>query len=155
MPRLVKGGKYVFGWTRVGETGRIVVPPEALAEYGLRESASLVLVPGSRTSGGLGLGSLEALSRSRLAGATASVAGPGESRAPEGDRVEHEGGRCCRVEVRDGAVVVPPPTLERFGVRVGDDLLVVRGSGLAVGFVVRGRVVEEARRHEGLARFES
>ena len=26
MPRLVKGGKYTFGWSRVGDMGRITVP---------------------------------------------------------------------------------------------------------------------------------
>jgi hypothetical protein len=33
MPQLVKGGKHTFGWSRVGKTGRIIIPPEALTEY--------------------------------------------------------------------------------------------------------------------------
>ena len=33
MPRLVKGGKYVYGWSEVGSGGKVAVPDEALAEY--------------------------------------------------------------------------------------------------------------------------
>jgi len=50
MPQLVKGGKYTFGWSRVGDTGRIVIPAEAVEEYRLKESEKLILVPGSKTS---------------------------------------------------------------------------------------------------------
>lgn len=38
MPQLVKGGKHVFGWSRVGDTGRIIIPPEAMEEYHLKDS---------------------------------------------------------------------------------------------------------------------
>jgi hypothetical protein len=31
MPRLVKGGKWTYGWALVGPEGEIVVPPKASA----------------------------------------------------------------------------------------------------------------------------
>ena len=34
MPQLVKGGKYVFGWSVIGEDGGVVIPGEAVLEYG-------------------------------------------------------------------------------------------------------------------------
>jgi hypothetical protein len=55
MPQLGKGGKHVFGWSRVKEAGRIVMHSQARKEYGLKESEKLVLMPGSRTSGEFGL----------------------------------------------------------------------------------------------------
>ena len=61
MPQLVKGGKHVFGWSVVGGEGRIVIPPEAGREYGIREDHTCLLIPGSKTSGGFGLGTLESL----------------------------------------------------------------------------------------------
>jgi len=33
MPQLVKGGKYVFGWSIISEYGGILIPEEALHEY--------------------------------------------------------------------------------------------------------------------------
>ena len=39
MPRLVKGGKHVYGWSEVGTAGNIAVPDEALEEYNLKTHA--------------------------------------------------------------------------------------------------------------------
>jgi bifunctional DNA-binding transcriptional regulator/antitoxin component of YhaV-PrlF toxin-antitoxin module len=150
MPQLVKGGKYVFGWSRVGDHGRIVIPPEALEEYGLVESEKLILIPGSRTSGGFGLASQESQRNSPLR----TVAEINlNMEIPQGEVVEYRGKPYCRVELSNGSITVPPGTLERYGVGCGDRLLVIRGSGLAVGFAVRGPIVAEARGHPELKVF--
>ena len=132
MPRLVKGGKYTYGWSRVGDTGRIAIPPGALVEYGLREGEPLALVPGSRTSGGFGLAARRALSASPLTAAAVQDA---------------------PLRLIRGGVEVPPALLARCGVRCGDRLLAIRGSGLAVGFAVRGPIVAEAEKHPELEEF--
>ena len=31
MPQLVKGGKHVFGWSKVGNNGVIKIPPEVIS----------------------------------------------------------------------------------------------------------------------------
>jgi hypothetical protein len=49
----VKGGKYVYGWSEVGTTGRIAVPDEALAEYNLTAPCKVILLSGSAHSGGI------------------------------------------------------------------------------------------------------
>jgi hypothetical protein len=154
MPQLVRGGKHTFGWSRVGDGGRIVIPPEALEDYALRESEMLILVPGSRTSGGFGLTSREALDGSPLGGEGALYAELERLRVPEGEVIEHRGKPTCWVELRDGGIDIPPGTLRMYGIRVYDKLLVMRGSGLALGFAVRGRIVEEALNHSELAVFE-
>jgi bifunctional DNA-binding transcriptional regulator/antitoxin component of YhaV-PrlF toxin-antitoxin module len=154
MPQLVKGGKHTFGWSRVGDTGRIIIPPEAREEYGLKESETLLLVPGSQTSGGFGLGSQESLARSPRGVVADLLPGLGASRVPAGEVVEYKGKPYCWVELRKGGVSVPPSTLQRYGVRLGDRLLVIRGSGLAIGFAVRGPIVEEAKNHRELEVFE-
>jgi bifunctional DNA-binding transcriptional regulator/antitoxin component of YhaV-PrlF toxin-antitoxin module len=154
MVQLVKGGKHTFGWSLVGDTGRITIPPGALEEYRLRESEKLILVPGSRTSGGFGLGSQESVRRSPLGVVLEVHPALGEFRVPEGETVEYEGKPYCWVELRGGGIAVPPGTLGRYGIGVGDELLVIRGSGLAIGFAVRGPIVEEAKRHPELDVFE-
>jgi len=154
VPQLVKGGKYTFGWTRVGPAGQIAIPPEASQEYHLEESARLVLAPGSRTSGGFSLGALASLAGSPLGAALVAHPALCEFQTPAGAVVEHNGKPYCWVELRGGEIVIPPETLERYGVKAEDDLLVIRGSGLAVGFAVRGPIVQEAHRHPELRVFE-
>lgn len=154
MPQLVKGGKHVFGWSRVGSSGRIVVPPAALKEYRLRESEKLVLLPGSRTSGGFGLGSGKTVKRSPRGMVLKADPRLEKFQVPEGEVIEYRNKPYCWVRLCGGGVTVPPETLNQYGIRVGDRLLVIRGSGLAVGFAVRGPIVEEARKHRELEIFE-
>jgi bifunctional DNA-binding transcriptional regulator/antitoxin component of YhaV-PrlF toxin-antitoxin module len=154
MPQLVKGGKYAYGWSRVDEEGRIIVPGEAAEEYRLVESAKLILMPGSRTSGGFGLASAESLRLSAVGVILAANPQLGEFRLPAGEVVEYKKRLYCWLELRRGGVTVPSATLPKYGIGSGDSLLVVRGSGLAIGFIVRGPIVAEAKRHRELVIFE-
>jgi len=64
--------------------------------------------------------------------------------------VERGGRPHCWAELRGGRVVIPLETLAKYGIESGDKLLVIRGSGRALGFAVRGPIVEEADRHPEL-----
>lgn len=154
MPQLVKGGKHTFGWSRVGGTGRIVIPPEALEEYNLKESDKMILVPGSQTSGGFGLGSMESLKRSHLGAIMDARTGLGIFQEKEGEVIEYRGKLYCWVELQGGGVVIPKGILDRYGIKIGNPLLVIRGSGLAIGFALRGPIIEEAKKHLELEVYE-
>ena len=153
MPQLVKGGKYVFGWTLVGATGRVRIPPEALGEYGLRESEKLIVMPGSRTSGGFILGSQEKLRHSPIGGVLGARPELSAGRVGEGTIVEFKGKPFAWARLRRGWIALPSETLARYGVRPGDRLMAVRGSGLAVSLIVWGPIVAYARTHSGLKAF--
>ena len=129
MPQLVKGGKWVFGWASVGPGRALTIPPEAWEEYRFRAGDEVTFIAGSRRSGGFGL------SHPRL---LAAAPGLLQTRALAKGRVEEQ-----------GRVMVP----EETGVQPGDRLLVVRGSGRALGFVTRGPIYEEALQHPELASF--
>jgi len=151
VPQLVKGGKYVFGWSKVGESGRIVIPPEAVEEYGFRDGDKVFIMPGSRSSGGFGI-SLPAL----LKGTSLSSILPPELerfQTPRGEIIK-SGKRtlCWTVVEKGGCIVLPVETLKAYGTGPGALLLSVRGSYLALGFLVRGPIVEEALQHPELVR---
>ena len=126
MPQLVKGGKWVFGWAIVGSRGALRIPPEAWAEYSFQAGEEAVFLPGSRTSGGFGLSTPRLLAR---------AAGALQSR------------NLVRGQVGEGGRIEVP---EAVGLRPGSRLLVVRGSGRALGFVARGPIYDEALRHPEL-----
>ena len=50
-------------------------------------------------------------------------------------------------------VWLPLETLARYDIKVNDQLLVDKGSGLALAFIVRGPIVEQAREHRELEMF--
>jgi len=128
VPQLVKGGKWVFGWVVVSPEYEIRIPPVAFAEYGFQAGETAFITRGSRRSGGFGIGRQEKLANSPL-------------------RPRFLG------QVKIGAerqVLLP----HEAGIQPGEHLLVARGSGLALGFIQRGPIYEEARRHPELETFE-
>ena len=128
MPRLAKGGKWVYGWAVVSKKQAIRIPAEALADYGFRAGDEVLLLRGSRRSGGFGVSTPERIGKAfgRLGG----------------------GGRWLGRERlgKDGWLPLPSSVVAR----PGDRLLAVRGSGLALGFVAQGPIYEEALGHPEL-----
>ena len=154
MPQLVKGGKHVFGWSKVGHDGHIPIPPEAFAEYNLQTGEIGILIPGSRTSGGFGLARRDTLQASPMSVLLDSCPDLAEYRIPAGTAVKCRNKTCCWVKINDNSITVPPETLAGFGITPGDNLLTVRGSGLALGFLVRGPIIGEAVRHPEIETYE-
>jgi hypothetical protein len=153
MPQLVKGGKYVFGWAEVGPQGEVPIPPEAWTEYGLTASHPAFLVAGSRTSGGFSLVKPAMLQASPIGGVLARQPALAQFKIPEGQALQDETRTYAWVTIHAGRFTVPVETLAQFGVEPGDRLLVIRGSGLGVGFAVRGPLVAEARHHSSVEVF--
>lgn len=145
MPQLVKGGKYVYGWSKVGEKGKIVIPPEAVKEYNLSKYKKVILLSGSTRSGGFGLTTLGLLENSPIAAVIKPLA---QFEIPEGEVIQINGNPYCWVTLRQGTITVPVKTLMHYNVSPGDVLLLVRGSRLALGFAVKGPLIKEAKAHE-------
>ena len=66
MPQLVKGGKNAYGWSKVNESGKIVIPSGAFIEYKFSIAKYVYLLSGSKKSGGFGLTTLDLLKSSRF-----------------------------------------------------------------------------------------
>lgn len=153
MPQLVKGGKYVFGWSKVGTDGRIVIPYEAVEEYNLADCTRVILIPGSKRSGGFGLTTAEKLQGTPFT-SIADTFAQADLHIPGGEVVDINGTPCCWVELRHERITVPVETLKTYGVNPGDMLLSARGSHVALGFLVKGPIIEEAKTHNEIEVFE-
>lgn len=155
MPRLVKGGKYVYGWSEVDSNGRIVVPSEALEEYGFKDADKVIVMSASKRSGGFALTTPSLLKNSRLAVIFGREPRLARFQLREGETVTVGARTYCWVKLKSkGEFVVPAETLREYGVNLGDRLLVGRGSGLALAFIAKGPIVAEAKKHSGLALFK-
>jgi len=108
MPQLAKGGKWVFGWCLAGPTCDLQIPPEAYIEYGFQQGEAAIILRGSRRSEGIAIGRLAKLQGSILQSRFVGEITIGTN----------------------GRVTLPPEA----GIQPGERLLVVRGSGLALGF---------------------
>lgn len=148
MPQLVKGGKYVFGWCVIGVDGAIMIPEEARREYLLESGERVILMPGSRTSGGFSIARKSKIEQSKFSEILLRAPEPAQFEIKEG-RIVHIGKRAlCWLTIRDkGCLPLPPGALEAYGVKPGDHLLAIRGSNVGVGMIVKGPIIEEALKH--------
>ena len=129
MPQLSKGGKWVFGWAIVGPDKDILIPRAAFQEYGFHQDDPVVFTLGSQRSGGFGLGHRDKVASSIIR-----------------SRIIGEG------HIGKEMHILLPPTVD---LNPGEQLLVVRGSNLALGFLLRGPIVDEARLHPELEVYKS
>jgi bifunctional DNA-binding transcriptional regulator/antitoxin component of YhaV-PrlF toxin-antitoxin module len=145
----------VYGWSKVSNRGKIAIPNEAKAEYNLATCDKVILIPGSKRSGGFGLTTKELLENSRLSTILDSCPKLADFQEPEGRAVKINGKTCCWVKLsKYGTITVPLETLKTYGINPSDRLLVVRGSNVALGFPVRGPIIDEAKKHADIEMFE-
>ena len=155
MPRLVKGGKPVYGWSKVGKDGKIVFPTEALAEYNFPLPCKAILLSGRSRSAGFAVTTVSLLKNSALSSLLDDNPKLADFQLAEGEIILVAGKPCCWVTLdSDGFIVVPLESLKKYGVKTGDLLLSVRGSRFGLGFCVKGPLIDEAKRHPTLILFK-
>ena len=155
MPQLAKGGKFIFGLSGVSVKGTVAIPPQAMDEYKFREGDYIILMSGSRRSGGFGLTKRSIIEKSAIAGTVKDLPGLFSYRIPEAEVVSGRGRLFCWTTIKTGGCIeVPPETLSRYGVKAGDRLAVGRGSYLSIAFIARGPILHECRKHPELQVFE-
>ena len=66
MPQMTKGGKYIFGWSNIGQNGELTFPTMAVKEYNLQEETYIYIVSGSKQTGGFCVMTEPLLSHSKL-----------------------------------------------------------------------------------------
>jgi hypothetical protein len=155
MPHLRKGGKYVFGWSRVGEDGSVTLPDEAYQEYHLDRFERVFLTSGSKTSGGFGITTKSFLEQSPLYGVLQANTDLANFKTLEGKAVPFKNRSICWVKISaSGRIFLPSDTMPVFWIKPGDLLLSIRSSNIAIGLVVRGPLVEVAKNHPELKVFE-
>lgn len=123
MPQLTKGGKWIFGWCLVGPSREIRIPQQAYSEYGFQPGEAVILIQGSKRSGGFGVARQGRLAQAQVSFRSRFI---GQARVGE-----------------DRYLALPA----EVGVQPGERLLAVRGSGLALGFLLHGPVYEQAIKH--------
>jgi bifunctional DNA-binding transcriptional regulator/antitoxin component of YhaV-PrlF toxin-antitoxin module len=148
MPQLVKGGKYVFGWSRISNNGGIVIPAEAVNEYGLVPGMKLILLSASKTSGGFIIVEKSMLEQSSLGAILTENPELSSLQIEEGKTIEFKKRMYCWVKMRDSNIInLGRQTLEAYGIKPGDNLLSVRGSYIGIAMIVKGPLVEYAKTH--------
>ena len=158
MPQLVKGGKYVFGWTRIKNDRRIRIPDEAFDEYRLNKTDKIVLMDGSKTSGGFNINAPASIINSKPGQQVLALLGYNkESGSFTTRRLEmvRSGERwiCWTMPDHEKKIRLSKKLMNTLGLNTGSRLLVVRGSGLGPAFINKGPLYNEAIKHKDLREY--
>ena len=151
MPQIVKGGKHVFGWSVIKKEGTIKIPDEAYEEYGFKDGENLIIMSGSKRSGGFGLSNLKLLKNTPIGNSLKKLERLYHFLIPEGEVIENGERSYSWVKLADNrSIRLSERILKKFSINTNSRLLVARGSGLALGFISKGPIFEEALKHSNL-----
>jgi len=154
MPQISKGGKYVFGWSKIRADGGVLIPNEALQEYHLEAGERVILISGSKTTGGLLVAKKSMLERSEISDVLAKNPSLAHFQIEEGKTIRYKGRLYGWAALQEpGLIVLPAHALATFNLKTGGCLLSIRGSNLAFVLGVKGPIIEEARKHPEVVTF--
>ena len=126
MPQLNKGGKFVFGISRIREGGELFLPPQAMEEYGICREGRIYIFTGARATGGFCVTRKGLLAPSQL------------------------GRRYGWLTVsQSGRLLLTEFLLHQLDLNIGAELLCIRSSDIAFTLGAKGPLLERAKSYSG------
>ncbi|XHH10214.1 MAG: hypothetical protein ACFCUE_06170 [Candidatus Bathyarchaeia archaeon] len=150
MPQIGPGGKFVFGWSQIRDDLTIKIPDVAVDEYQIAIEGKVILMPGSKKTGGFGVSRRELLNNSKLKCILDDNPMLNSYTVEEGKLVKYKNRLYCWLKIfENGSFKVNDEILKAFSIKKGCRLLAIRGSNLAVGMGVKGPLIELANNYKG------
>lgn len=151
MPRIARGGKFVFGWSVISTEGIVKIPDDAYEEYNFSSDINAILISGSKKSGGFCVSNHSLMKNTVMSGLFSEHPEIKNYSSEEGLCVKFKGRYYCWVKIRqDGSIRITEKTMHVFDVKPGDRLLSIRGSNVALVMAVKGPIINAAEKYEGV-----
>ena len=150
MPQMNKGGKFIFGKSLLRADGRLCIPPGAAREYEITADGTVVLFPGSRSTGGFCVTRPGLLGPSRLGHILDELPALAARALPAGAFVRYKGRAYCWLPVSAHGTLRLTADVQTFlGLAPGQALLCIRSSDIAFTLGARGPLLERAAQFPG------
>lgn len=150
MPQMNKGGKFIFGKSRIRDDLTIHLPTQALAEYNAASEGKVYLFTGSKVTGGFCVTRKGLLGPSKLGHILTDTPSLQNYQTPEGSFIQYKGRSYGWVDISENGVIqLDPQMLDFLHLKVGMELLSIRSSDIAFTMGATGPLLERADRYEG------
>ena len=150
MPQMNKGGKFIFGRSRIGGGGQVHIPTQAVEEYQIASEGKVYLFIGSKSTGGFCVTRRGLLEPSRLGHILREVPPLLHYKSRPGEFIPYKGRSYCWVDIsQEGAIVLTPEMMDFLHLETGMQLLSIRSSDIAFTMGAKGPLLERAERFEG------
>ena len=150
MPKMTKGGKYIFGWSRIRVNGELIFPRMAVDEYNLQEETYIYIVSGSKQTGGFCVMTDPLLSHSKLKNILKENSSLADRSLSEGELIAYKGRKYGWLSLKENTVYLSNDLMKMLEIKVGDKLLAIRSSDIAFTMGVKGRLIEKANGYRGI-----
>ncbi|RKJ41416.1 hypothetical protein D7X94_03760 [Acutalibacter sp. 1XD8-33] len=150
MPQLNKGGKFVFGKSRVRQDGSLCLPEQAIEEYQICREGRVYFFTGAKATGGFCVTRKGLLAPSRLGHILRENPDLDVYALPAGTLVPYKGRRYGWLEVSpEGRLFLGEALLRELELAPGMELLCIRSSNIAFTMGARGPLLERAKNYAG------
>lgn len=149
MPQMTKGGKYIFGWSEIGENGELIFPITAVEEYKLKKEDYIYIVSGSKQTGGFCVLTEPLLSNSKLKNILEENPNLADRSLREGELILYKGRKYAWLTLKDNSIHLSDQLMKDLEIKVGDRLLSIRSSNIAFTMGVRGSLIYKANKYKG------
>ncbi|NLD91898.1 MAG: hypothetical protein GX639_04425 [Fibrobacter sp.] len=150
MPQIAKGGKFIFGWSIISSEGCVKIPEMTFNEYNLSIEQNVILISGSKISGGFCVSNYSLMKSSIMNGLFLEYPEIREYSIREGNCIKFKGRLYCWVKLQsDGIIKLTDYTMESFNIKPGNKLLSIRGSNIAFVLAAKGPLIEAANNYKG------
>lgn len=150
MPQITKGGKFVFGWSKINSDFTIQLPQTAIDEYNITSEGKVYLISGSKKTGGFCVSKKGLLYNSKIGNVLTDIPSLIDYQIDEGEFVKYKGRLYCWQSVsKTGVLQFTDTLLNTLSLKVNDKLLSIRGSDIAFVMGVKGPLIERANSFEG------
>ncbi len=149
MPQMTKGGKYIFGWSRIKVNGELTFPKIAVEEYKLKEVNHIYIVSGSKQTGGFCVMTEPLLSRSKLQNILKENPSLADRSLREGELLTYKGRKYGWLALKENTIYLSEDLMKILEIKAGDKLLAIRSSDIAFTMGVRGTLIDKANDFQG------
>ncbi len=149
MPQMTKGGKYIFGWSEIGENGELIFPIMAVEEYKLKKEDYIYIISGSKQTGGFCVLTEPLLSNSKLKNILEENPNLADRSLREGELILYKGRKYAWLTLKDNSIHLSNQLMKDLEIKVGDRLLSIRSSNIAFTMGVRGSLIDKANKYKG------
>ncbi len=150
MPQITKGGKYIFGWSKISKNGELTFPRMAVEEYKLKEEQYVYIVSGSKQTGGFCVMIETLLSHSTLKNILKNNPSLSERYLGEGELIVYKGRKYGWLSLNEDTVHLSDNLMKILDIKTGDKLLAIRSSNIAFTMGKKGELIDRANGYKGI-----
>jgi len=150
MPQLNKGGKFIFGLSKIQKDLVLQFPEQAIKEYNVNQSNKIIVFTGSKSTGGFCVTNKIMLESSKLAHILDDLPELANYELPSGKFIHYKGRSYSWVSINiAGRIKIPEDMMNFLHLFVDEELLSIRSSDIAFTMGAYGTLLDKASNYKG------